>query len=159
MKRWLFSIQAKNNEEYKHVIRLRMRIMVVAMILGLLTLTAALLATLVWHVTLGDFMLGVYSGTGSGLFISALVMWIWCKSLLKNEEKLKKERLKDTDERLQAIGQKSFHTASVLLIAFLYIAALVGGAFHPFLIFLLFGAVVLFAVIYSIAYKIYEKNM
>lgn len=159
MKRWLFSIQAKNNEEYKRVIRMRMRAAVVVMVLGLLTLAAALLATFVWRISLGDFMLGVYSGTGSGLFISAVAVWFWCRSLLRNEEKLKKERLKDTDERLQAIGQKAFRMASLLLIVFLYIAALIGGAFYPFLIYLLFGAVVLFAVIYWIAYQIYEKNM
>jgi hypothetical protein len=150
---------AKNNEEYKKVIRFRMNIMVILGIIGIATFAVALLAEYKWKVSVSEHMLGVYSGAGTGLFAAAVALWIKNKLLLKNEEKLKESRLNNTDERIREISSKAFRTAAAILLIALYAFALIGGIFYPVLVQVLLSIACIFLVSYVIAFKIYEKKM
>ncbi len=151
--------KASNNEAYKKIIRQRMRIMLLLFILGSITLAVSLLAKNLWSVKVDDSMLGVYTGAGAGLSAAAIVIWIKNKRILTDEEKIKKDRLSNTDERLQEINRKALRTATIILLIGLYAIGLIGGLFYPILVKVLFFLISIFLFAYLVTYKIYERGM
>ena len=151
--------KANNNEEYKRVIRLRMNIMLLLFVLGVTTLAVSILAKSVWMVKIDDRMLGVYTGAGAGLSIVAIVIWIRNKLILSDENKIKNDRLSNTDERLQEISRKAFRAATAILLISLYATGLIGGLFYPILVKVLLVLISIFLFVYVLAYKIYERGM
>ena len=149
----------KNNEEYKNVIRFRMRIFILLGLVGIVTLIIALMAEYKWDTAIEEYMLGVYTGIGTGLFISSILLWIKHRLLLNNEDKLKESRLNNSDERLQEISSKAFQAGTIIMLITLYAVALIGGLFYPVLVKALLITVFAFLISYLIAYKIFEKRM
>ena len=153
------SSKANNNEEYRKVIRIRMNRMILILIVGVITLVFALMAIYVWKITGKDQTLGVYMGLGSGLIFGAGCFLIKYNLILKNEEKLKIDRLNNTDERIQEISNKSYKIATMILLVGLYAVGLIGGIFYPVLQQVLLFLICLFLLGYMISYKIYERRM
>lgn len=150
---------AKNNEEYKKIIKNRMKIMVGFMVIGIITALAGILGEFYLKTPVSDKVLGVYTGLGSSLFAAGLVLWIKNKTLLKNEEKLRESRLNNTDERNLEISRKALNIAAYVMLASLYIIGLIGGIFYPILFHVLSLIVCIFLLTYVIAYKYYNKKM
>lgn len=150
---------AKNDEEFRAVVRTRMRVMAVFFLLGAATLTVTLLAKFRWTVAVSEHMLGVFSGIGSGLIVVSAIRWLQNRRILSDEKRLREERRKSTDERLIAISHKAFRTAAAALVAALYIALLVAGMFYPVLFSILALLVFVFFVTYVICYYVFEKRM
>ncbi|MDF2673707.1 MAG: hypothetical protein K0R09_1972 [Clostridiales bacterium] len=159
MKELFCSCKANNNEEYKKVIRARMKRMILLFVIGIITLVAALLPENMWTVSINEQMLGVYSGIGVGLIVASVILWIKNKLILADEEKLKESRLSNTDERIQEISSKALRVAAIVLLIALYALGLIGGLFYPVLVKILLSMVFVFLIAYLIAYKIYEKRM
>ena len=153
------SSKANNNEEYRKVIRIRMNRMILILIVGVITLVFALIAIYVWKITGKDQTLGVYMGLGSGLIFGAGCFLIKYNLILKNEEKLKIDRLNNTDERIQEISNKSYKIATMILLVGLYAVGLIGGIFYPVLQQVLLFLICLFLLGYMVSYKIYERRM
>lgn len=153
------SIQAKTNEEYKIVIKKRMKLMAGISIIGVLTALLGFGAEYMIQIPINEHMLGVYSGVGVGLAVSGCIIWIKHKLLLGNEEKLKESRIHSSDERLAEIGNKAIRTAAFVLFAGLYVMGLVGGLFYPVLVNMLLVLVSLFILAYSVSYFYYSKTM
>lgn len=151
--------KANNNEEYKKVIKTRMKIMILLFVIGCITLAVALLAKNVWKVEISEYMLGVYSGAGTGLIVVSAILWIKNKLILADDEKLKKSRLSNTDERIQEISNRAFRLAAIALLIALYAAGLIGGIFNQVLVEVLFSMVFVFIIVYIVAYKVYERRM
>lgn len=69
-------------------------------------------------------MSGIFSGCiGAGT--SSLVMGLYVKRILKNEEKFKKFYIENTDERRVLLERKAIYMAATILIVLLFIVALV----------------------------------
>ena len=69
-------------------------------------------------------MSGIFSGCiGAGT--SSLVMGLYVKRILKNEEKFKKFYIENTDERRLLLERKAIYMAATILIVLLFIVALV----------------------------------
>lgn len=159
MKGLFCTTTAKNNEEYRKIIRNRMIYMFTILFIGLTTLTISLLADYVWTVKISEQMLSVYCGAGTGLTIVAIILLIKNSLLLKSEEKLKESRLSNSDERIQDISNRSFRIASIFLLIGLYAVGLIGGLFYPILMQVLSIMVCLFLVAYVVSFKVFEKIM
>jgi uncharacterized membrane protein len=159
MKGILCTTTAKTNEEYKNVIKNRMKIMVVVIIVGIITAAFGFGAEFFFKLPISDNMLGVFLGIGSGLFAAGIAIWIKNRLLLNNEEKLKESRLNNTDERIQEIGNKAFRVATYVLLVVLYATALIGGLFYPVLVEALMFIVFAFLIAYMIAFKYYNNKM
>lgn len=159
MKGLFCGCSANSNEEYKKVIKTRMKIMILLFVIGNITLAVALLAKNIWTVSINEHMLGVYSGVGVGLMAASVILWIKNKLILADEEKLKKSRLSNTDERIQEISNKALRVGTIVLLIALYALGLIGGLFYPVLVKILLSMVFVFLIAYLIAYKIYEKRM
>ena len=69
-------------------------------------------------------MSGIFSGCiGAGT--SSLIMGLYVKRILKNEEKFKKFYIENTDERRVLLERNTIYMAATILIALLFIGALV----------------------------------
>ena len=107
MKGFLCFTQAKNNEEFKGILKRRGWIFLGISLMGLLTIAAVLLAEIVFHVEMMEYSSGFLCGLGTGILAGGLVLWIRNRRILKDEARIKKERLACTDEREIAIGAKA----------------------------------------------------
>ncbi len=150
---------AKNNEEYRQVLKARMYRFLCIGLVGAITMVTALLAEFYWKLNMKEQMLGVYTGVGSGLLGFSVVMLIKNRRLLGNEEKLKQSRISDADERIREISNRAFRTAAFIMLMAMYMAALIGGLFYPVLVELLFAIISIFAFAYFVAYYVYNKRM
>lgn len=150
--------KATNNEEYKKVIKGRMMRMLFLFGIGCLTLAVSLLAKGNHDLTISDQMLGVYTGVGTGLMFAALCLFIKNLFIIRDEEKLKNNRLENTDERIQDINVRATRIAALVLVFALYAIGLIGGLFYPVLINITFGMVCLFLLSYLVAYRFYDKS-
>lgn len=150
---------AKNNEEYKIVLKKRNMLFSVGMIIGLITALFGLYAEKYMETSINEHMLGVYTGFGTGLFIGGAILIINNLLVMKNEEKLKESRLSCTDERNKEIESKAFRAASYVMIVVLYCVAMIGGLFYPLLVKVLLIVISSFALAYFTAYQIYKSKM
>jgi hypothetical protein len=149
----------KTNEEYRVVIKTRMKIMVGIIFLGIITATIGFCAEFYFKTPMNEHMIGVYSGIGVGLFIVGTILLIKNRLLLKDDKKLKESRLNNTDERIQEISNKAFKIASYSMIIALYLIALIGGLFYPVLTEVLLFIVSIFLLAYMGAFKYYNNRM
>ncbi len=159
MKGILCSTKARNNEEYRKVIKRRMQLSALIGAIGLLTTALSLMAEYVWGLEISDHILGVYCGMGCGLLAGCIVLWIKQGRLLKDEEKLTQSRLENADERIEEINNKALRSALIFLLVALYAIGLIGGIFYPILTRVLAILVAFFILVYLIARKVYEKKM
>jgi len=159
MSGFFYSSTATTNEEFKKVVKGRMTRMLFVFGIGCLTIAVSLLAKDNSVVNISDHMLGVYTGVGSGLIFAAAALWIKNWRILRNEEKLKKTRLENSDERIREISMKAFRVAGFALLFALYAVGLIGGLFYPVLVSVLLSMVSIFLFVYLVAYKLYDKLM
>ncbi|WP_297424815.1 hypothetical protein [Clostridium sp.] len=159
MKGILCGSTVKTNEDYKKVVKNRMKVMILITIIGILTATVGFGAEFYLNTSISEHMLGVYSGVGVGLFAVGIILWIKNALLLNNDEKLKKSRLNNTDERIQEIGNKSLRVAACLMLITIYVTALIGGLFYPILVEVLMFISCIFLLTYIVAFKYYNNKM
>jgi uncharacterized membrane protein len=151
--------KARNNEEYRKVIKNRMKALIGLIIIGIITMAVGFGAESFIKTSINEHMLGVYSGVGVGLFVGGIILWIKNKLILNDDNKLKESRLSNTDERIQEIGNKSIRVAAFIMIIVMYVAALIGGLFYQILFQALILIIFAFIITYLIAFKYYSKKM
>ncbi len=150
---------AKNNEEYKKVIKKRMLIMGAFIVVGILAAVTALIADRMDTSAMSARVLGLYTGAGTGMAVSGLFILIRDFIVLKNEKKLKDHRLRHSDERLRAIRDNAIRPALLTMLIAMYAVCLIGSIFYPVLIYVLLITVWLFLIVYLIAFRYYERKM
>ena len=98
-------------------------------------------------------MSGIFSGCiGTGT--SSLIMGLYVKRILKNEEKFKKFYIENTDERRVLLERNTIYMAATILIALLFIGALVFAYINftvtitLFAVFFVFFAIILLTGLY-----------
>ena len=98
-------------------------------------------------------MSGIFSGCiGAGT--SSLIMGLYVKRILKNEEKFKKFYIENTDERRVLLERNTIYMAATILIALLFIGALVFAYINLtvtitlFAVFFVFFAIILLTGLY-----------
>ena len=150
---------ARNNEEYKKVVKRRMCVMGLIAVLGIACAATAYLAFHNGVSAISDHTLGVYTGAGSGMAAAGLFFLVRDFFLLKNEAKLKAQRLENSDERLQSVRDHALKPALFALLAVLYAGCLIGSIFYPMLIYVLLITVWVFLIVFFIAYRYYDRKM
>ena len=148
----------KSNEEFRKVIKVRMGLQAVLAIVGLITIAVIFYLSKTNPSSLSEYLQGLYAGVGTGLFAAGTILFIKNAIALRNEEKLRKLRISNTDERLIGINHASTRVATCVLLIAMYIVALVGGVFDELLVKTMFILICLFLVSYVIAYKILEAK-
>lgn len=159
MRGFLCGSNARTNEEFRQVVKNRMKFMIGLVVIGIITGLVTIYAEFYMDTALSDHILGVYTGVGTGLTLAGIVLFFKNLMLLKNEEKLKESRLSSTDERLKEIENKAFRVAAYVMIAILYLVALIGGIYMKELIYILIMVIGAFLITYFGSYQYYNRKM
>ena len=150
--------KARNNEEYKIVLAKRQKRMCVLLIAGLLTVVAGIVYICVNGFE-DSYSLGFVFGFGVGLALgAALAMWKIRKTL-RNEDKVKEARLKETDEREVEVANQALRLTAKIMLAALYVCLIIGGFFWEEIMLVCCILVSIFLLSYEFAKKYYNKQM
>ncbi len=150
---------ATTNEEYRKIIKNKNCYLAVLIIVGILIAAAAFIVSEKEITALPEYMLGVYSGAGTGIALAGVILLVKNLILLKDENKLKERRIENADERLLEISNLAIRAAvRVMLLATLAVS-MIGGIFYPILIKMLLFIALCFLFSYIAAFRIYQKHM
>lgn len=151
--------KAKNNEEYKKVLKKRLiKVRLISLAGVLIILGAAVL----FHMLPGkvdDYQQGVTYGMGAGLILGSIVAMLRIRKILANEEKLKAQRLKETDEREIEISSKALNQTAKLLLTVLYLSMVFGALVSEELLCLSSLLIGIFLLSYIGFQKYYENKV
>lgn len=144
---------ATSNEEYKSILKKRIVIYAVLAIIGAATAVIALIFGN------DDYTSGFFSGVGTGICVASVIFIVRSVLLLKNEAKLKADRLKNCDERNCAISFKASRAAALGIFVVAYCAAFVFAAYNSLVATVLICVIVAYVLLYAIFWRIYSSKM
>lgn len=150
---------AATNEEYRKIIKERNCYMAVLVIVGIVIAAAAFIADAKGMTALPEYMLGVYSGTGTGIALAGIILFVRNLILLKDENKLKESRIENSDERLAQISNLAMRFAFKIMLLAILAVSMIGGIFYPILVKMFLFILVCFLFSYIVAFRIYQGKL
>lgn len=117
----------RTDEEYKKEIIKRMVIFSMILLLGIITIVIALMGKYYEKFNFEINSIWYFMGMGCGLIFAALVNLIRDYILIKNKYRLRKERIKNSDERNIEISIKASRVTTAVILVMLYITIIVSG--------------------------------
>lgn len=126
MKGILCSTTAVTNEEYRCELNKKKSLYFLICVVGLITLLISICSTMDM-IILSEQMREVFSGLGFGLMLAGSLLIVRVQYILRDEVRLKKDRLNNSDERNVEISNRSFRSAAMILVLSLYVTALIGS--------------------------------
>ena len=152
--------RAKNNEEYRTILKKRQVIFFLFILVGMVTEGLVLFLHFCTHMTFTDYRLGYLLGLGAGLILGGVVGLVRIRQKMADEEKLKKFRLKETDERELEVESLALRATAKLLLMVLYVLLIVAGMFErEELMHVCFGLVAFFLSCYALSRKYYGTKI
>ncbi len=149
----------KTNEDYLNHLKKDMKTTVIAIIIGIVTITIAILNEVFGFVEDNSLVNGLYAGLGTGIVIISIIGMLRSKKVMKNETLLKEERLKKQDERNQLIAGKALKAATATILLISYAAVLIAGFYSKVVFFCFWFIAVVFGISYQCFIKYYNKKM
>lgn len=150
--------KAKNNEEFRIVLRKRQNRVWFLFGVGLLTIAASILLMLWLGEEADDYRSGVFMGIGFGLCGGSLTAVFRMRRILGSEEKLKEQRLKEVDERNVEIRNLALQATAKVVLAVLYVLMIIGSLFIEELIYVCCILICIFFFCYLAFIKYYDKT-
>jgi hypothetical protein len=147
------------NEGYRKIVKKKAAVMLALMCLGLITIIVVEVCKRCFGINVSDFTDGTYKGFGTGLMVAGGLLYLKRISMLKNEEKLKKARIEESDERLRAITDAAWKAATIVLLLVMYVEFLIAGIGMPEIIRIIEPLIAVFFIAYLIAYRVISKRM
>lgn len=160
--RSLFSpgCKAKNNEEYRAVLKKRQVGLYLCILAGMATEGLVLFLNFCTRMTFPEYRLGYLLGLGVGLIFASMVGLVRIRRRMASEEKLKEFRLKETDEREIEVDSMAYRATAKLLLMALYVLLIAAGVFErEELMYVCFGLVGLFLFSYAAFRKYYGTKI
>lgn len=152
--------KAKNNEEYRAVLKKRQVIFYLFILVGLATDGLVLFLNYCTRITIREYLLGYLLGLGVGLIFGGVVGLVQIRRKMASEEKLKEFRLKETDERELEVDSLAYRATAKLLLIVLYVLLIVAGVFgREELLYVCFGLIALFLIGYAAFRKYYGTKL
>lgn len=136
--------KATNNEEYRAVVKSRIRFFVGWIILGIFTFAVAICNEIINFIPDNYWLNGLYTGLGSSMVAVGIIRIIRFKKLLKNEEQLKADRLRNTDERNIMISLQATRSAMLIVMVFCYIVLIISGFFSRTVFYCFWSVIMVF---------------
>lgn len=118
---------AKNNEEYRVVLKKRQVMFCLCTLAGIVVAGIALFLYYSTRAELSDYRLGYLVGLGGGLALGSVAGLISIRRRLADEEKLKQARLQETDERELEVDSRALRATAKTLLAVLYVLLVAAG--------------------------------
>ncbi|MEM1484028.1 hypothetical protein V6615_04005 [Oscillospiraceae bacterium PP1C4] len=144
---------------YRKKVHLRIIYSTVITIAGGIAFTLATLAQSNAALHLDDYVRGFYTGGGAGAFIVGMLMIIRFMRILRDPERMRREDIKEKDERNIYIGQKIWLYSGYIFYIVLYVAMLVAGFYSKTVLITLTATLGTFAGIMLIVKTILNKTV
>ena len=152
--------RAKNNEEYRAVLKKRQVGLGLFILIGLATEGLVLFLNFCTQIHFGEYQLGYLLGLGAGLILSGVIGVVRIGRRMADEEKLKEFRLKETDERELEVDSLALRAIAKTLLVALYVTLIVAGVFErEELMYVCFGLIALFLLGYAAFRKYYGTKI
>lgn len=156
--RGLFSpmCRAKNNEEYRAVLRKRQLSYFLCLLAGLAEVGLVLFLVLSARTELSEYRLGYLLGLGGGMVLASALALVRIQRKKASEEKLKAARLQETDERELEVDSLALRAAAKLLLGALYGLLVIAGLLQlEALTYVCFGLIGVFLLGYALFHRYY----
>lgn len=114
---------------YRKKLQIRMTSGAILTVIGGLAFAFALYFQDDVTLQLGDHLYNFYLGAGSGVFFAGIFLIIRLIAILKNPDWMRKQEIKESDERNIYIGQKTWALSGFIFFLLLYIGMMVAGFF------------------------------
>ena len=152
--------RAKNNEEYRAVLKKRQVGFYLIILAGVATECLALFLYFCTRIEIADYRMGYLLGMGAGLAFGGAVGVVRIRRRMTDEEKLKELRLKETDERELEVDSLALRATAKLLLVALYAVLIVSGMFErEELMYVCFGLIAIFLFGYAVFRKYYGTKI
>lgn len=152
--------RAKNNEEYRNVLKKRQVSFYLFILVGIATEGLVLFLNFCIRMTFTDYQMGYLLGLGSGLILGGVIGVMRIRRRMINEERLKEFRLKETDERELEVKSLALRATAKLLLGVLYVLLIVAGVFEKEeLMYVCFGLIFVFLFGYTALLKYYNTKI
>ncbi len=151
--------KARNNEEYRVDLKRQQFLMLLMCLLGISTVAGVYAISTFYPELLTGTNNAFLYGLGTGISLGALVRIFQIFRILKDEARIKRERLKSTDEREIEITNRALHLTAKIIALTLYLLVIFCSfntiSARDLITYLLFFVLLC----YIICRKIYEKLM
>ena len=148
--------KAKNNEEYRAVLKKRQVVYALFILAGLTMDVLVLYLNFCTRIHFGDHRLGFLLGMGAGLILGSVVGVVRLRRRMADEEKMNESRLRETDERELEVNSLALRATAKTLLAALYVMLIVAEVFmREDLMYVCIGLVALFLSVYAASRKYY----
>lgn len=147
------------DEAYRNIVKRKAVVAGCLMALGIVAIAAFTAAKYIFMVEMDDFMSGFFVGAGTGLFFAGGALMIKRIMLLKDEKKLKKARIAESDERNRTISEAALRAATVVLLVAMYIVIIASVFAMQELIKVMSLLICLFLAAYVVSYRVLQKKM
>ena len=148
-----------DDREYAQMTRMNIRWLYLLLICGACALVVSV-ANEFWHFTKADsFIDGVYSGVGFAFMLIAALNIRSLKKLLKDEKKLHQHRIEKYDERKIEVSRTAVVTSFIIFCVLLFAAMLIIGYFNRIVFWCCWVSFMLYMIIFSVTYAVYNKKM
>lgn len=152
--------RAKNNEEYRKVLKRRQTAYCLCMLAGLAELGLVLFLAYGTQFELSEYQLGYLLGLGAGLVLGSAVGIVRIQRKKASEEKLKEARLQETDERELEVDSLALRVTAKILLGVLYVLLILAGIFEwKELLYVCFGLIAVFLLSYGVLRRYYENKI
>lgn len=152
--------KAKNNAEYRAVLKKRQVLYCLYILSGAVMEGLVLYLEFCAGMTFAEYRLGFLLGLGAGMILGGTVGVVRIRRRMTDEEKLKKFRLRETDERDLEVDSLALRATAKTVLVALYAALIIAGMLErDELMYFCFGLVVLFLSGYAVFRKYYGTKI
>lgn len=151
--------KARTDEEYKVVLKAKIKLYISMSLVGVITLVVAMLSIKGSTGHQSDFLSGVYTGTGSAILAVSIVRIIRTRGIVKNAAKIREKRLEAHDERNILVAQKAHFLSGSVVFILAYIGILSAGFFSMAVFWTLWAFVVIYLVLFLLIKIYYNKKI
>ncbi|MBP3887334.1 MAG: hypothetical protein J6F30_06730 [Cellulosilyticum sp.] len=145
-------------ENFKKILYSRIKLFCVLGALGIFTLTVGIVSVVTDLFTIEEYASGLLTGSGSALIACSAVFIIYTYKVIKNEDRLKEERLKYQDERNILIANQSIKVATVALLAALYVSMILVLIINHEMLYYILVPIFVFLIAYLVATAYFNKH-
>lgn len=151
--------KAKNNEEYRLVLKRRQKRVYFIIAAGILTVVLSLISFAALTKMTDDIRLSTLTGIGTGLVAGGVFTVLRLRWILADENRLKKQRLRETDEREVEAGNQALKATAKLMLVLFYILMIWGIVVSEEVLNMCSLLICFFLLSYMIFLRYYRKIM
>ena len=151
--------KAKNNEEYRLVLKKRQNGFWGLFAVGLFTIALGAVLNIAIKEQVSSRQISFVLGLGTGLSLASCIeIWLLAK-IMKSEEQLKAKRLKEVDEREIEVRSRALQATAKVTLVVLYFLMIIGGLFIEEFVGVCFLVIAVFLLSFQLFQQYYGKKL